>query len=585
MAARGHGNGDTVGAAGSGSTGPPPPPRTPSLPEPGAYPDATATSGVAQMRRLCSLGFPTSVAVAAVGPELAGGAVSAGGRTFEDRVTDRALDTMRLRGGPVVDVGRAGNDEGGGDDAGRVAAGARARHGAASGAHDHGDSGRGDARGDGQGASGALAAGGDADDDVIIVIDDDCGDDLQSPAREALADREEAALSAPTAVANSGASAIVVLDDDSHPAMDAAGETPPAVVDDWPEHDRVGSHLQTAADLMRTFPVAGAEPPARNSSGMAPARKPLALTYPLPPSSSGPLAAEVFILVDDRETAGSGATRRSFLSKLRLNPGLADRVITRRLPTGDAVLVARVTAAGAAAFEGAPPAGTELMLDTVIERKTVADLVDSLNDGRMPEQAYYMAASGCRLQALVVEGDVVATLASDRGMLAEVNKLLSSLAVTTDLFIQHTRNIDETITYYSAVVRHRGRRLGTGDGLASWLQHHYVKDDTAGGRALLTYSLWEKRTKLMRGEISLQQLWALQLDIVPGVGLVRIDYIIEAGFETPASLAAAYAKVPSKEDGKMLLARIPPPPGGDHISKKVSEYLYDLFTAKEYAGH
>ena len=537
------------------------------------------------MRRLCSLGFPTSVAVAAVGPELSGEAVSAGGRTLEDRVTYRALDIMRLRGGPVLDVGRAGNDYGGGDDAGRVAAGARGRHGAASRAHAHDDSGRGDAQGDGQGASGALAAGGDADDDVIIFIDDECEDNPQSPAREALADREEAALSAPTAVANSGASAIVVLDDDSHPAMDAAGETPPAVVDDWPEHDRVGSHLQTAADLMRTFPVAGAEPPARNSSGMAPARKPLALTYPLPPSSSGPLAAEVFILVDDRETAGSGATRSSFLSKLRLNPGLADRVFTRRLPTGDAVLVARVTAAGAAAFEGAPAAGTELMLDTTIQRKTVADIVDSLIDGQVPEQAYYMAASGCSLQALVVEGDVLVTLASDRGMLAEVNKLLSSLAVTTDLFIQHTRNIDETITYYSAVVRHRGRRLGTGDGLASWLQHHYVKDDTAGGRALLTYSLWEKRTKLMRGEISLQQLWALQLDIVPGVGLVRIDYILEAGFKTPASLAAAYAKVPSKEDGKMLLARITPPPGGYHIGKKVSEYLYDLFTAMEYAGH
>ena len=203
---------------------------------------------------------------------------------------------------------------------------------------------------------------------VIIVIDDDCGDALQSPARQPLADREEAALSAPTAVANSGASAIVVVDDDSHPAMDAAGEMLSAVVDDWPEHGRVGSHLQTAADLMRIFPVAGTGPTARSSSGMAPARKPLALTYSLQPWSSGPLAAAVLILVDDRETAGSGARRRSFPSKLRLNPGLAYRVITRRLPTGNAVLVARVTAAGAAAFEGAPPAGTELMLGTIIER-------------------------------------------------------------------------------------------------------------------------------------------------------------------------------------------------------------------------
>jgi len=291
IAARGHCNGDTVGAAGTGSSGPPPPPSTPSLPEPGAHPDATATSGVAQMRRLCNLGFLTSEAVAAVGPVLAGEVVSVGGRPFEDRVPDRALDTMHLRSGPAVDVERAGNDEGGGDDAGRVEAGARARHGTASGAHDYGDSCREDARGDVQGASGALVAEGDAEDDVIIVIEDHCGDNLQSPAREALADRKEAASFVPTVVANSSASAIVVVDDDSHPATDAAAETPPFGVDDWPKNDSVGSHLQTAADLMRTFPAAGNEPPARKSSGMAPARKPLALTYPLPPSSCGPLAS------------------------------------------------------------------------------------------------------------------------------------------------------------------------------------------------------------------------------------------------------------------------------------------------------
>jgi len=164
---------------------------------------------------------------------------------------------------------------------------------------------------------------------VIIVIDDDCGDALQSPARQALADREEAALSAPTAVANSGASAIVVVDDDSHPAMDAAGEMLSAVVDDWPEHGRVGSHLQTAADLMRTFPVAGTGPTARNSSGMAPARKPLALTYSPQPWSSGPLAAAVLILVDDRETARSGARRPSCASTLGWPTG-SSRVACRR---------------------------------------------------------------------------------------------------------------------------------------------------------------------------------------------------------------------------------------------------------------
>jgi len=586
MTGRGRDDGGAAGADGSGCAAPAPSPGTAPLPEDGTHPVSTINDSVAQVRRLCGLGFPPSAASAAVGSELVGGDVSVGGLAVEDRVMDRALDHMRLRGGPVFDVGRARNEEGGVCSAGRVEEEARGRHGVVGGARDQGDSGGGAARGSGSEASGAVAAGADAEDDVIVVTDGERDTDRPPPATGARSARGDASSSIPTAAANSGDGVIVAVDDgDSQSATDAAGSTPAADEYGWPMVDRVGTHQQTAADLLRSFPTSGTtEAPTRNSSGLALAPKPLALTYPHPPSLSGPRAAEVFLLVDDRETAGNGPARRSFLAKLRVNPGLADRVLTRRLPTGDAVLVARVTAAGAAAFDGAPAAGTELMLDVLVERKTVADPVSSLEDGRMPEQAYFMEASGCRLQVLVVEGDVHATLARDRGMLWEVNKLLSTLAVSTNVFIQHTANIQETVIYYSALVRIRGDRLGTGDGLANWLQHHSVKGDTASGRGILTYSLWEKHAKLMRGEISLQQLWALQLDIVPGVGLVRIDYIMEAGFTTPASLAAAYAKVSCKEDGEMLLARVPAPPGGSRISKTVSEYMYNLFTSKDYAG-
>jgi len=121
----------------------------------------------------------------------------------------------------------------------------------------------------------------------------------------------------------------------------------------------VGTHLQTAADLLAASPLAataGIVPaPVR---GMPLAKAPLELPYPTAPSSSSLLAAEVDLVVDDRETAGAGPSHASFLARLRVHPGLADHAVQRRLPVGDALLVARVTAAGAAAYEGAPPEGT-----------------------------------------------------------------------------------------------------------------------------------------------------------------------------------------------------------------------------------
>jgi len=85
----------------------------------------------------------------------------------------------------------------------------------------------------------------------------------------------------------------------------------------------------------------------------------------------------------------------------------------------------------------------------------------------------------------------------------------------------------------------------------------------------------------MRGVATLQQLWSLQMSVLPGVGPVRIDVIMAAGYKTPTALAAAYGRL-SEEDGRSLLAKLPPLPGGHHITTKVSEYVHGLFTAEQY---
>jgi len=95
----------------------------------------------------------------------------------------------------------------------------------------------------------------------------------------------------------------------------------------------------------------------------------------------------VLLVVDTRDTRGSGAERAAFLARLNDEPGLTDRVFERKLPVGDALLVARITSRGAAAVAGAPRAGTEIVLDLLVERKTADDLVSSIKNGRLIEQA------------------------------------------------------------------------------------------------------------------------------------------------------------------------------------------------------
>ena len=305
----------------------------------------------------------------------------------------------------------------------------------------------------------------DADADAVVahsVVSDGDSDTLVADA---------ASRSTTTDAADSTAATVAVLSDTGVQEAGAATK-PPTRAGSRAADDGggAGTHLQTAADLLGASALAASagRTPAP-VGGMALARVPLQLTSSLPSSTSGPSAAEVYLVVDDRETAGVEQSRAAFLNRLRVNPGLTGRVVQRRLPIGDALLVARVTSAGAAAAAGAPPAGTEIMLDQLVERKTASDLVASVRDGRLDEQTYFIAASGRSSLICIVEGDLDAATQNDDNMCAADETFLATLTVFTPFFIKYTGNLQETAAYFASLVRHQGRRLGSADGLAWWL--------------------------------------------------------------------------------------------------------------------
>lgn len=118
----------------------------------------------------------------------------------------------------------------------------------------------------------------------------------------------------------------------------------------------------------------------------------------------------------------------------------------RRLPVGDFLWVARETD---------PPPGRpphELVLDVVVERKTAADLWQSLSDGRYREQKWRLRRCGLSLPVFLLEG-----LGGAQQLplpTATLRQAAASTQVQDGFFVKHTRDPRETAAYLGLLGGH-----------------------------------------------------------------------------------------------------------------------------------
>uniref|UniRef100_A0ACD5WPE4 Uncharacterized protein n=1 Tax=Avena sativa TaxID=4498 RepID=A0ACD5WPE4_AVESA len=102
-------------------------------------------------------------------------------------------------------------------------------------------------------------------------------------------------------------------------------------------------------------------------------------------------AYEVVLILDDRETLGP-RSRRKFVDNIHSQFHIP--VEMKRLPVGDAIWIARHKVLH-----------TEYVLDFIVERKNVDDLVGSIRDNRYKDQKLRMQKCGLRKLIYLVEGD------------------------------------------------------------------------------------------------------------------------------------------------------------------------------------
>ncbi|RKP09827.1 restriction endonuclease type II-like protein [Thamnocephalis sphaerospora] len=160
-----------------------------------------------------------------------------------------------------------------------------------------------------------------------------------------------------------------------------------------------------------------------------------------------PGSFEIVLLLDNREV--KHRKDRTYLQRELESRGV--HVETRALELGDMLWVARKTG---------DDHGEELLLDMIIERKRIEDLIASIKDGRYHEQKARLQRSGIEHVVYLVEGDN--ERAAREFDIGRVEGALAAVQVINRFFLKQTRSIDESIDYFAAVTLHLREKYRVG---------------------------------------------------------------------------------------------------------------------------
>ncbi|KAM5356102.1 hypothetical protein ACJ41O_002748 [Fusarium nematophilum] len=155
----------------------------------------------------------------------------------------------------------------------------------------------------------------------------------------------------------------------------------------------------------------------------------------LPPGSFS-----VHLLLDVREVRAK--TDRDYmqeeLAKLGVKP------IMRSMELGDAQWIAKCHDPNLLSAQGAE--GDEIVLDWIVERKRLDDLIGSIKDGRFHEQKFRLKRSGVKKVIYIIEEITMDPTSISRYDEA-VRSAIASTQVVNGYFVKKTAKMDDTIRY------------------------------------------------------------------------------------------------------------------------------------------
>lgn len=221
---------------------------------------------------------------------------------------------------------------------------------------------------------------------------------------------------------------------------------------------------------------------------------------PLPPNRRFSEEYEVVLLVDGREqysrsgTANRNEALQVHLSRMR-GAGLA--VEHRTLPIGDALWVAR----------SRRNPSTEYVLDYILERKSLTDLLSSIKDSnRYTSQKYFLNRCGLRNRYYLIEGDPE-MLPNPRDV-KTIKTAAGSTEVIDGFHILRTKGVQETFRLYQS--------------MTGAVVHFYSDLGNSSAQNTTTPLSFDAFKDHMRqqnqGSTTVHDIWGRMLIEIPGLG-------------------------------------------------------------------
>ncbi|CAM1507101.1 Fc.00g067420.m01.CDS01 [Cosmosporella sp. VM-42] len=148
----------------------------------------------------------------------------------------------------------------------------------------------------------------------------------------------------------------------------------------------------------------------------------------------------VHLLLDVREVRAK--TDRDYMQEELSKQGV--KPIMRSMELGDAQWIAKCHDPNFLTRHGAE--GDEIVLDWIVERKRLDDLIGSIKDGRFHEQKFRLKRSGVKKVIYIIE-EITIDPASIQRYEEAVQSAIASTQVVNGYFVKKTAKMDETIRY------------------------------------------------------------------------------------------------------------------------------------------
>ncbi|OOQ82935.1 Crossover junction endonuclease mus81 [Penicillium brasilianum] len=182
---------------------------------------------------------------------------------------------------------------------------------------------------------------------------------------------------------------------------------------------------------------------------------------PTEPITLPPGSFTVELVLDTREVRTQ--KDRDYIANELIKKGITPKV--RALELGDIMWVAKCRDPAYLTRYGEEC--DEVMLDWILERKRLDDLIGSIKDGRFHEQKFRLKRSGIKNVIYLIEEFSVAHADAGPGSASKYQEMAASAIASTQVvngyFLKQTRSLDDSIRYLARMTRLLRKMYGAQD--------------------------------------------------------------------------------------------------------------------------